>query len=149
MPEVERFMSKVHKAENGCWLWQAYCMKNGYGFFRTPTKNELAHRVSYRLFVGLLDARDVMHKCDTPSCVNPNHLSLGTRKENMQDAKKKMRMRSGGQHGRAKLTDEQIAFAKKSNKLQREIAATLGVSQGHISAIKNGKRCHQSHVNWA
>ena len=149
MPEVDRFMSKVHKAENGCWLWEAYRMKNGYGLFRTPTKNELAHRVSYRLFSGPLDARDVMHKCDTPACVNPQHLHLGTRKENMQDAKEKKRMRVGENHGRSKLTNEQMELVKQSNGLQREIAAVFGVSQGHVSAIKNGKRCQQLHMNRA
>ena len=149
MPESERFMSKVHKAENGCWLWTAYRMKNGYGFFRTPVKNELAHRAAYRLFVGVLDKRDVMHDCDTPACVNPKHLSLGTRKENMQDAKKKLRMRTGETHGRAKLTNEQMAFAKTAPGLQREVAAMLGVSQGHISFIRSGNQSHQVKVNWA
>lgn len=141
--EVERFMSKVHKAENGCWLWTAYRMPSGYGNFRTPEKHELAHRVAYRLFVGALDTRDVMHACDNPSCVNPEHLSLGTRKENMQDAKSKLRTCSGASHGRAKLTTAQMLFVKTAVGLQRDIAAMLGVSQGHVSAIRSGTRCHQ------
>jgi hypothetical protein len=144
MPEVERFMSKVHKAENGCWLWEAYCMKNGYGLFRTPSRNELAHRVAYRLFNGALDARDVMHSCDNPSCVNPKHLALGTRKENMQDAKMKMRIRMGELHGRAKLTNEQVGFAKIAPGTQQEIANLLGVSQGHISFLRSGNRGHRA-----
>jgi hypothetical protein len=144
MSEAERFMSKVHKAENGCWRWEAYCMKNGYGLFRTPARNELAHRAAYRLFNGNLDTRDVMHSCDNPACVNPAHLSLGTRKENMQDAKRKMRMRVGELHGRAKLTDKQVEFAKTAPGLQREIAALLGVSQGHISFIRGENRGHRA-----
>ena len=115
-------------------------MKNGYGLFRTPAKHELAHRVSYRLFTGALDQRDVMHSCDTPACVNPEHLGLGTRKENMQDAKRKLRMRIGETHGRAKLTNKQVEFAKTAPGLQREIAAFLGVSQGHISFIRGENR---------
>ena len=142
MPEIERFMQKVHKAGNGCWLWTAYRMKNGYGLFRTPAKHELAHRASYRLFTGELDQRDVMHACDTPACVNPEHLSLGTRKENMQDAKRKMRMRVGESHGRAKLTNEQVAFAKTALGTQQKIANLLGVSQGHISFLRSGNRGH-------
>ena len=150
MSETKRFMSKVHKAENGCWLWEAYCMKNGYGFFRTPKRNELAHRVSYRLFVGALDKRDVMHSCDNPSCVNPEHLNLGTRAENMQDAKRKMRVCFGESHGRAKLTNDQVEFAKTAQGLQREIAASLGVSQGHISFIRSGNQSHKAkNLNWA
>ena len=144
MPEVERFMSKVRKLESGCWLWTAYRMKNGYGLFRMPTKNELAHRAAYRLFNGVLDSRDVMHSCDNPACVNPKHLSLGTRKENMQDAKIKMRTRVGELHGKAKLTNAQVQFAKTASGLQREIALALGVSQGHISFIRSNNFCHKA-----
>ena len=138
MPEADRFMEKVNKIENGCWLWTAHCMKNGYGLFRTPTRNELAHRVAYRLFNGVLDKRDVMHSCDNPACVNPEHLSLGTRTENMQDAKRKLRMRSGETHGRAKLTNAQVAWVKATSGVQQKIADFLGVSQGYISAIRSG-----------
>ena len=138
--EMDRFMSHVHKHDSGCWLWTAYCMKNGYGHFSTKLKHELSHRVSYRLFNGQLDTRDVMHQCDTPSCVNPNHLVLGTRLENMQDAKRKGRMSIGEQHGRSKLTNEQVQFIRKSNKLQREIANEFGITQGHVSCLKNSKK---------
>ena len=115
-------------------------MKNGYGLFSTPIKNELAHRVSYRLFNGELDARDVMHKCDTRNCVNPEHLSLGTRLENMQDAKTKGRLCFGERHGRSKLTNEQVDLIKKSDKFQKEIALEFGISQGHVSCLKNGTK---------
>ncbi len=144
MLEADRFMSHVHKNEGGCWLWTAYCMKNGYGLFRTPARHELAHRVSYRLFVGKLDQRDVMHACDTPACVNPRHLRLGTRAENMQDAKIKGRIKVGETHGRAKLTNDQVQFAKTAPGLQKEIAAVLGVTQGHVSFLRSGNRCHRS-----
>jgi len=137
-------MSHVQKSNNGCWLWTAYRMKNGYGMFRTPARHELAHRSSFRLFVGALDKRDVMHSCDTPACVNPEHLSLGTKTENMQDAKKKGRMRVGERHGRTKLTDEQFEQVKTAPGLQREIAALYGISQGHVSFIRSRNRSHKS-----
>ena len=139
--ELERFMSHVHKHESGCWLWQAYRMKkSGYGFFRLPTKQEMAHRTAYRLFNGPLDARDVMHKCDVPSCVNPNHLVLGTHLENMQDAKRKGRISIGEMHGRSKLTDEQVYLIRKSSKPQKEIAFEFGITQGHVSSLKSGAK---------
>ena len=123
-------------------------MKSGYGNFRTPLKHELAHRVSYRLFNGELDKRDVMHKCDVPNCVNPEHLALGTRLENMQDAKRKGRMSVGQGHGRSKLTDEQVNLIKKSSKLQKEIAAEFGITQSHVSCLKSGKKWQNQNVNW-
>lgn len=144
-PEAERFMSHVAKAESGCWLWTAYRMPNGYGLFRTPVRHELAHRAAHRLFIGSLDERDVMHACDNRACVNPGHLSLGTHTENMQDAKRKGRTARGESHGRAKLTAKQVEYALTAEKLQREIAEELGVSQGHISALRSGKRWGQPH----
>ena len=149
MPETERFMGKVNKLENGCWQWMGFCMKNGYGLFRTPARNELAHRVAYRLFNGVLDKRDVMHSCDTPVCVNPEHLRLGTRKENMQDAKRKLRMRFGETHGRAKLTNAQVAWVKTTSGVQQEVADFLGVSQGYISVLRSGNTSHKRQMGIA
>lgn len=146
--ELDRFMSHVDKQESGCWLWTAYCMKNGYGFFRTPARHELAHRASYRLFNGQLDTRDVMHKCDVPKCVNPDHLVLGSRLENMQDAKRKGRMRIGQKHGRSKLTEEQVFLIKKSNKPQKEIAVEFGITQSHVSCLKSGKKWQHQNMSW-
>lgn len=117
-------------------------MPNGYGNFRTPTKHELAHRASHRLFVGPLDGRDVMHTCDTPACVNPSHLRLGTRTENMCDAKSKGRMASGERHGQAKLSAEQVAQIRAQHGTQKQVAALFGISQSHVSGIKRG-------VKWA
>jgi predicted XRE-type DNA-binding protein len=146
--ELERFMSHVHKDDSGCWIWSAYCMKNGYGLFRNLKKHDLAHRVAYRLFNGLLDNRDVMHKCDVRNCVNPEHLSLGTRLENMQDAKAKGRVCFGERHGRSKLTNEQVDLIKKSDKFQKEIALEFGISQSHVSCLKRGSKWQNKSVNW-
>jgi hypothetical protein len=141
-PEDERFLSHVKKLPNdGCWLWTAFKMKSGYGFFRTPSRHELAHRASYRIFCGtLIPGLEVMHTCDNPSCVKPVHLRLGTRLENMQDAKRKGRNARGEGHGRSKLLPGHVVFAIESALSNREIAKALGVSHGHISDIKSGKR---------
>lgn len=145
MDEKTRFMSHVSKSADGCWLWTAFRMPSGYGNFRTPARHELAHRASYRLFCGPLDGRDVMHACDNTSCVNPAHLSLGTRKENMQDAAQKGRMRRGASHGRAKLTEEQAIFVKQSTLPQVQIAKQVGITQSTVSAIKSGKKWSHLH----
>ena len=123
-------------------------MKSGYGFFRTPARHELAHRVSYRLFNGVLDTRDIMHKCDVPKCVNPEHLVLGSRFENMQDAKLKGRLSIGEKHGGSKLTSDQVDLIKQSTKLQREIAVDFGITQSHVSCLKSGKKWQHQNVSW-
>lgn len=145
MDEKTRFMKHVGKDADGCWRWLAYKMPSGYGNFRTHLRHELAHRSSYRLFRGPLDARDVMHSCDNPSCVNPDHLSLGARKENMADAAQKGRSAKGESHGRSKLTEQQIDSIRSSALLQRQIAHEFGISQGHVSAIRGGKKWGHPH----
>lgn len=143
--EKARFMSHVKKATDGCWLWTACTMANGYGQF-TPAgakqgEHELAHRASYRIFNAALDEEmDVMHSCDNPSCVNPNHLRLGTRADNMQDAKRKGRTARGEGHGRRKLTADQVREIRLASGSQREIADSFGIGQGQVSRIRSGAR---------
>lgn len=137
----DRFMEKVAVQETGCWLWKAYCMPKGYGLFSIDGANRLAHRISYQLFVGTPDpALDVMHSCDNPGCVNPKHLSLGTRVDNMQDCKKKGRNTPGEKHGRAKLTEAQAVAIKNATGLQRDIGKEFGISQTTVYEIKAGRK---------
>lgn len=93
----QRFWEKVEKLgnESGCWLWIA-CRNNNpkedYGVIRFNGKNRKAHRVSWILAYGEIpDGMLVLHKCDTPCCVNPNHLRLGNDQENMKDRDSKGR----------------------------------------------------------
>lgn len=99
----ERFEKKYEPVtETGCWIWNASVDKDGYGYFHTKTvtrgaKMQRAHRVSYQMYKGSIPkGKVVCHTCDTPSCVNPHHLFVGTHKENMQDMVNKKR--HGNQH---------------------------------------------------
>lgn len=96
MDAVKRFMDKIQPVtESGCWIWMASLnTRTGYGQFGLNGGMEFAHRASYKLFRGdIPETICVLHKCDVRPCVNPNHLFLGTKKDNAQDAISKGRRR--------------------------------------------------------
>lgn len=76
----------------GCWLWTARCFPFGYGQFKYKRKNITAHRMSWLLYKGKIPkGMCVLHKCDVPQCLNPDHLWLGTKADNNIDCTKKGR----------------------------------------------------------
>jgi hypothetical protein len=87
-----RFDAKWQRdAESGCWIWTACLDDRGYGRFRirssTIENMKSAHRAGWILHVGdIQDGKWVLHRCNTPACVNPDHLYLGTQSDNMKDA---------------------------------------------------------------
>lgn len=133
----ERFQKKVQILENGCHYWTASKTKRGYGLFRVTTKDTMkkAHRVSYALYNGPIpEGQCVLHRCDNPSCVNPEHLFLGTQLENIEDRHTKHR------DGNVKLTDEQVEQIRQDTRLHRLIAQDFGISRNHVSNIKSNHR---------
>lgn len=95
---LERFIKKVNKnTQSGCWEWIACLNTNGYGDFFSgsrKTGHKLAHRVSWEIHKGqIAPGLLVLHKCDNPKCVNPEHLFLGTHRDNALDAKTKGRLK--------------------------------------------------------
>ncbi len=107
---IERFESKINKTNN-CWLFNGALKKNGYGQFRVNKKTVAAHRFSYELYKGKIpENMFVCHSCDVRNCVNPEHLFLGTRQDNMDDMVKKGRQTHMTRelNGRSKLTQEQV-----------------------------------------
>lgn len=130
----QRFWDEVNKTEGGCWLWQGATMVSGYGNVHVPgdSNAKLAHRVAWMLVNGEIP-RGIMvcHRCDTPACVNPDHLFLGTQKENIVDMVRKDRS------GR-KLNWEQvdaIRIAEAAGEQAALIAERFGISKGHVQQI--------------
>lgn len=91
--DIERFNKKWQPiTETGCWIWDGSDSGRRYGRFFINGKNAAAHRVSYTIHNGNIPKdMNVCHKCDTPACVNPDHLFIGTQSDNMLDREAKNR----------------------------------------------------------
>jgi hypothetical protein len=113
--------------ETGCWLWTGTWDENGYG----KMIGGRAHRISYAMHVGPIPAGlCVLHRCDTPACVNPAHLWLGTHLENMADMGRKGRSRC------KKLNATQVLEIRDSRETLVTLAEKFGVTFGMISHIR-------------
>jgi len=138
--EVERFCaSYVPVPWSGCWIWLRSTDGDGYGLHYYQGKKHRAHRRSYELFNGQIqDGMLVCHRCDTPACVNPAHLFLGSCKDNLQDALKKRRFAVGEKNNKAKLTAYQVEFIKTCRLPTSQLVHDFGVSKSSINRIKRG-----------
>lgn len=136
----ERFWEYCSKDDpQSCWEWQGGTNNYGYGRFSFNNHKVLAHRVSWEIHFGPIpDGLGVLHHCDNPLCVNPNHLFLGTHQENMADKIKKRRHNFGQRNGAAKLTrDDVIAIRDRAShgSTYSELADYFGVKKETIAGI--------------
>lgn len=141
---ADRFWSKVDPTGD-CWLWTAYTKPDGYGQF-TVRKGKFynAHAVSYALTAGPVPPGMVVcHRCDNPPCVNPDHLFLGTHRDNMHDMSAKGRAvhSRGEQQHNARLSEADVREIKsfpERRGLRAELARRYGVSHTTITKIRSG-----------
>lgn len=141
-PEI-RFWNKVTKS-SACWTWTGSLGGSRYGVFKLNGKLIKAHRASW-VFSGktIPDGMKVLHRCDNPVCVNPDHLFIGTQRDNILDMENKGRGRhpSGANHSKAKLSEESVEFIRNSKIPMADLARQFGVARQSVFKIKRN-------INW-
>lgn len=145
---LEWLFERTHPEPNsGCWIWcAAIHRRNGYGAVKVGGSVRRVHRVAYQIAnrTKVPPHLDVCHKCDVRCCINPDHLFLGTRTENMQDCIKKGRLSPipilvGEASPNSKLTENDVRRIRRDTRSQRAIARAYGVDKGTIACIVKRK----------
>jgi hypothetical protein len=156
---ITRFWSKVSKSD-GCWTWAASKRHKGYGAFVWADGSGAviqgrAHRFSWELHNGPVPAgKCVLHRCDNPPCVRPDHLFIGSKAENNSDMRRKGRAVAGGtktsvqackyergeRHHSAKLSQSTVMAIRADRALglsYSKLTTKYGITQGHVFRIAN------------
>lgn len=151
----DRFWAKVWKTSS-CWLWTAAQDRDGYGWFKKDRKQVYAHRIAWLIEYGEDPTLFVLHRCDTPSCVRPSHLFLGTNTDNIRDASRKGRLATGDRNGSKKFSLKgELSPASRISDVeayeicvryleegitQQQLADEYGISNQQVSNIVRGIR---------
>lgn len=145
---IER--QSMPEPNSGCWIWLG-STRNGYGRLTIGSRTDgtrksiSAHRLSFEAHNGPIpDGLYVCHKCDTPACVNPDHLFLGTHMDNVADRERKGRnypppISRGNSHPSAKVPDSVIAAIRASDQSSAVEARKYGLNDSYIRQIRRGE----------
>jgi hypothetical protein len=135
--------------ETGCWLWLGCVDGNGYGLVMEKRVCKRAHRASWEKSVGTIPAKmQILHRCDTPRCVNPGHLFIGSNADNVADKVMKRRQARGSdlgkriageKNGHSKLTKADADLIRSSSERGVVLASRFKISQSVVSEIRTGK----------
>lgn len=142
--DKKRMINSVDIDDSGCWNW-IKSINMGYGVTSLRGKREQAHRASWMVFVGEIpNGMQINHKCHNKMCINPDHLYVGTQKENMRDMEDAGRAVRcvGGRNGNSKLSEMDVLEVKKmimDGKKNDEISLKFSVSRSTIQFIRIGK----------
>ncbi len=142
--DEDRFWFYVDKqSDDDCWLWVGKNKnRKGYGRLKIDGKSVQSHRFSYQLHYGSIpDGLLVCHTCDTPACVNPKHLFLGTNADNVADRDRKGRKALGEHNGKSKLSLADVVLVKSmftQGLSNCEIGRRLSINHSTVRAIRNG-----------
>ncbi len=123
-----------------CWEWLGAGKGNGYGNVNVGQANKTSHHYAYELFCGHVpDGLDVCHTCDNRWCVNPDHLFLGTRMENMDDCKSKGRTAGGNRKHLTECQVQEIRRRLNAGVSASKVAVQMDVNYYTVTAIKRGE----------
>jgi hypothetical protein len=140
-----------HTLRSGdCWLWTSAVRGDGYGAFEVvsrttapswlpSSKQVSAHRYAYARATGHWPAGQVLHTCDTPLCVRPEHLYEGTNVDNMRDKVERGRAPALDAHGMARLTADDVRQLRAGTVTPMEIAVLRGVTPGAVYHARSGR----------
>jgi hypothetical protein len=144
----DRFWPKVSRLghKNDCWHWRGWKNEDGYGFIakgRGDATPMLAHRVSWLVHnkpKSLTSKQCVMHSCDNPGCVNPNHLRIGTQAENTADRHSKDRTARGERLNRGVLNEDLVRkIRQEASRAYTALGKKYGCSRATIRQVVQGK----------
>jgi len=142
---TKKRLLKNRKIVNECWEWKGFSQNKGYGFIswgqgKSKTK-WLVHRISYTIWKGEIPkGMFILHSCDNPKCFNPDHLSVGTQKDNLQQMSQRGRSnaRYGSKSGKSKLKESEVIKIRQmrdEGKTLKEISKKFNVTDANISDI--------------
>lgn len=140
-----KFHRHILKRDDGCWEWTSQRNQAGYGQIREGKGAISAHRAAWEIYRGKIPwGMCVLHKCDRPWCVNPDHLYVGDHKDNTRDMIERGRMvkagaRCGPKSRVRKLTDDQVRAIRKDDRSPALVAMDHGISAHYASEIMRGK----------
>lgn len=144
-PKADR---QLHRFEScftvtpGCWLWNGEIGISGYGRFTTEGKKLRAHRFAYTAYKGPIpQGMLVLHSCDNPRCVNPDHLRVGTNVDNTRDKRDRNRFNApkGEASNLSKLSEQDVVQIRSDTRIAREVARDFGVTRSAIQSVRSKK----------
>lgn len=143
MTDLQSYLDdhSMPEPNSGCILWVQGVDRHGYGKAWHKGKTWRANRLAYAAHHGMdsVKGTNVLHKCDNPACINPQHLFAGTLSDNVHDAVAKGRNARGENHNMNKLTIEQVLAIRNDQRVLRKIGDDYGVTAQAIWYIKKGR----------